>query len=214
MRNSDAMDSLDRLATQALAVAPFTITNSPIAAPSGSKNDFLSYAPYYWPDTACTSTATCPYVRKDTPNPDAATATQTSELISFTSAVRVLGLKAWVSGSANNTAYVGKLSQLLKTWFIDEKTRMNPNVNYGSVIRGKAPLAGRYEGIIQTRWLAFVPEVVKLLRNSTATVWSEDNDKGMIKWYQEYLTWLTTSDVGKRRAMPATSTPPTGTARW
>ena len=45
-----ALDRLRREADKSLKAGPYSVMQKPIVPPSGDKHDYLSYAPYYWPD--------------------------------------------------------------------------------------------------------------------------------------------------------------------
>src|ERR1041384_6659505 len=54
---------LEREAQKALAVGPFSIVNKSVTPPSGDKHDYMSQAPYFWPDPK--SPSGLPYIRRD-----------------------------------------------------------------------------------------------------------------------------------------------------
>ena len=45
-----AWSRLEREAQKALSDGPFTIMNKGVTPPSGDKHDYMSQAPYFWPD--------------------------------------------------------------------------------------------------------------------------------------------------------------------
>jgi hypothetical protein len=53
-----------------------------------------------------------------------------------------------------NEDYANHAIHLLDVFFVNPATKMNPNVNYGQVIRGTNNPGGlgRSDGIISTRW--------------------------------------------------------------
>lgn len=58
----------------------------------------------------------------------------------------------------DNENYAIYAVALLDTFFINEKTRMNPNLNYAQFVRGSQNHSslGRGEGVISSRWYLFV----------------------------------------------------------
>ena len=52
----------------------------------------------------------------------------------------------------------------IKAWFVDEDTKMNPNLLYGQAIKGR--FTGRSTGVIDTIHLVEVARSVMLLKNS------------------------------------------------
>jgi hypothetical protein len=51
-RYETALESMRTEAEKALRLQPLSVTQKPYAAPSGDKHDYLSQAPYFWPNPA------------------------------------------------------------------------------------------------------------------------------------------------------------------
>jgi hypothetical protein len=92
-----------------------------------------------------------------------------------------------------NEAFAIKAIELMKAWFIDTATRMNPNLNYGQYIPGIND--GRGIGIIETVGLTNIPDALAMMQQSrhlnTAFI------KSIQRWFTEYTKWLITSANGK-----------------
>ncbi|MGH7816859.1 MAG: alginate lyase family protein, partial [Candidatus Binatia bacterium] len=58
-----ALGKLKRDADRALAVGQFAVTHKELTPPSGDRHDYLSIAPYWWPNPNTSSGL--PYVRRD-----------------------------------------------------------------------------------------------------------------------------------------------------
>ena len=54
---------LETEARKALTAGPFSVTTKEVVPPSGDKHDYMSQAPYWWPDPK--STNGLPYIRRD-----------------------------------------------------------------------------------------------------------------------------------------------------
>src|SRR6266478_1132882 len=54
---------LEREAQAALKQGPFSIVNKDVVPPSGDKHDYMSQAPYFWPDPKTKDGL--PYIRRD-----------------------------------------------------------------------------------------------------------------------------------------------------
>jgi hypothetical protein len=80
----------------------------------------------------------------------------------------------------------------LRAWFVDERTRMNPNLQYAQAIHGR--FTGRGIGIIDTIHLVEVARAVEVLKDSRSLKMSDLG--GVIHWFNDYLHWLTTSKNG------------------
>jgi hypothetical protein len=73
---------------------------------------------------------------------------------------------------------------------------MNPNLNFGQAIAGRAE--GRGTGIIETRGLTNLTSALAWLSSSNA--WTEGDQQGMKDWLGHYLDWLLTSENGRKEA--------------
>src|SRR5262245_16806844 len=58
-----AFNRLEREAERALTAGPFSVTHKELKPPSGDKHDYLSFAPYWWPNPITPNGL--PYVRRD-----------------------------------------------------------------------------------------------------------------------------------------------------
>src|SRR5512139_1818868 len=54
---------LEADARKALTIGPFSVTSKEVTPPSGDKHDYMSQAPYWWPDPK--SPNGLPYIRRD-----------------------------------------------------------------------------------------------------------------------------------------------------
>jgi hypothetical protein len=89
--------------------------------------------------------------------------------------------------------YAKHAARLLRAWFLDPKTRMNPNLNFGQFVRGRSD--GRAEGIIETRGLIPVVDGIGLLAGAPS--WTKQDLEGMQSWFRAYLDWLEKSSLGR-----------------
>ena len=184
-----AWEELHHQADTALSHSSYSVTDKTLTPPSGNKHDYYSFGPYWWPNPATRDGM--PYIRKDGQiNPDSKTsATDSKRMVQFSDDVRALALAWFYSGDAK---YASKAQQLLKAWFLDEKTRMNPNLNYAQAIPGQVD--GRGIGIIDTRVLIDVADSITLLEASGEI--TQQMLAGYKKWYADYTQWLLTSQNG------------------
>jgi len=105
------------------------------------------------------------------------------------SASATLALAYYLKG---NEAYATKAAQLLRGWFLDPATRMNPNLEYAQAIPGIN--TGRGIGLIETRGLTQAVDTVGLLAGSKA--WTEADQRGVTEWYSTFLQWMLESKNG------------------
>ncbi len=175
-------------ADEALEGGVYSVTFKNLVPPSGSKNDYMSMGPYWWPDPE--KPDGLPYIRRDgevNPERENLDSAQKSKMIN---AVRNLSL-AWFY--SEKEAYAEKAAELLRVWFLNPETLMNPHLNYGQSIPGRTE--GRFIGIIDGRSFAELVDAIALLESSG--VLTDEEKTGLRNWFEEYFTWLTTSEFGK-----------------
>jgi hypothetical protein len=103
--------------------------------------------------------------------------------------VDALSLAYYFTGDSR---YALHAAQLLRAWFIDPATRMNPNLTYSQAVPGRSQ--GRGEGIIDAARLVRVVEGVGLLAPSGAL--SEADQRGLESWFHSLVSWMQTSQQG------------------
>jgi len=188
-----AYDALRRDASAALAVDRFSVVDKKRLAPSGDRHDYMSFGPYWWPDS--TKPDGLPYVRRDGQvNPESRADMDSPRFRLMVGTVEALALAHYLSDDrAARDAYAWKAAALLRAWFLDSATRMNPHLRYGQAIPGV--IDGRGIGIIDTRDLARVVDAVGLIERSAA--WTSADQRGITAWMRAFLDWLRTSEHGR-----------------
>ncbi|KAL7314796.1 hypothetical protein PS15m_006320 [Mucor circinelloides] len=197
-RTKEAYKCLERLANNALNNGPFSITfdkKQPHMAPTGDARDFLSYAPYWWPENP--QDPNTRYIRKDGKrNPDIGNVKDQFQLESVAENLQFLCLGYYFFNNENYAIYA---VSLLDTFFVNEKTRMNPNLNYAQFVRGSqnhSPF-GRGEGVISSRVLS---RIVNLLPLLDAFHGYYALRQYIHSWFDAYLNWLRSSPVALEAA--------------
>ncbi|MBX7170786.1 MAG: alginate lyase family protein [Pyrinomonadaceae bacterium] len=167
----------------------YSVMNKEQVPPSGDKHDYMSQAPYWWADP--TKPNGLPYIRRDGErNPELNKISDTNEMDSLIEDAETTTLAYYFSGDEK---YAGHSAKLIRTWFIDEKTRQNPNLNFGQGIPGIN--TGRGIGLIETRELYRIIDAAILLQNSKS--WTNADHQALKKWFGDYLKWMLESDIGK-----------------
>src|SRR6185369_6595598 len=175
-----------KAASQYLSEKPITITASSSPRSAGGLHDFFSEADYWWPDP---QTPNGPYIQRDgMSNPDNFVEHRRA-LMRLSVQVPAL-VAAWKL--TKDKRYAAHAAQHLRAWFIDERTRMNPNLQYAQAIHGIT--TGRGTGIIDTIHLVEVARATEVLRDSSAL--SRTEQGAIEQWFKDYLTWMTTSKNG------------------
>ena len=93
----------------------------------------------------------------------------------------------------NNTAYAQRAVFLLRTWFLDENSSMNPNANFAQSIPGRCD--GRGIGLIDFAkdWPVMI-DCIKLLEWLGS--WEATDAAAMHIWWTKWLQWLWNSKNG------------------
>ena len=188
-----AYDALIADATRELKRKAVSVMDKPKAPASGDKHDYSSIAPYFWPDPA--KPDGLPYVRKDGQrNPESGNEHSDAPRMGRTAgAAHTLALAYYLSGREE---FASHAAHLLRVWFLDSSTRMNPNFNHAQAIPGVN--TGRGIGMIESRSLTSVCDAVGLLARSTN--WTAADQHGMEDWMQRFLEWAQTSKNGRDEA--------------
>ena len=175
-----------RAANQYLKEQPITITASSSSRSAGGPHDFFSEGDYWWPDP---QNPTGPYIQRDgMTNPDNFVEHR-RYLMRLSVQVPAL-VAAWKL--TKDERYATHAVKHLRAWFVDEGTRMNPNLQYAQAIHGR--FTGRGIGIIDTIHLVEVARAVEVLKDSRSLKMSDLG--GVMQWFKDYLLWLTTSKNG------------------
>jgi hypothetical protein len=185
----NALAALDADAKKALAITPPSVMDKAITPPSGDKHDYMSQAPYWWPDP--TKPGGRPYIRRDGErNPEINKITDRDNLGRVSNAIATLGLAFHLTARPEYGAHAGRLARV---WFLDTATRMNPHLNFGQGIPGIND--GRGIGIIETRDLVPMLDGILLLKGTAH--WSDTDEAGLQAWMRAYLAWLVDSPHGR-----------------
>lgn len=165
---------------------PITITSSTSPRSAGGPHDFFSEGDYWWPDP---NNPKGPYIQKDgMTNPDNFVEHRRA-LMRLSVQVPAL-VAAWKL--TKDKRYANQAARHLRAWFIDENTRMNPNLQYAQAIQGRT--TGRGIGIIDTVHLVEVTRAIEVLKDSSALPMTELGT--ITQWFKDYLAWMTTSKNG------------------
>jgi len=158
--------ALIKKADDVMKLKPRSVMDKTDIPPSGSKHDYVSLAPYWWPDPAKPNGL--PYIKKDgLINPEVKNFPDKEHMPKLCENVYLLGLAYYFSG---NDKYAQKASEILSVWFIDTATRMNPNLNFAQMVKGINN--GRGTGIIDTRHFNFAIDGIHLIESSK--YWTKD----------------------------------------
>jgi len=183
------IDSLKKQADRFLKMKPVSVMGKQFTPVSGNKHDYMSQAPYFWYDS--TKPNGLPYMRKDgVRNPEIYKITDRTYLGDLENATRTLSLTWYITGEEK---YADRSAALLRTWFLNEDTKMNPHLEYGQAIPGVN--TGRGIGLIETIALMGIADAASLLQGSGS--WTGSDHTALQKWYSQFLNWMLTSKNGR-----------------
>jgi hypothetical protein len=180
-------DRILRLANDAMQLKPLAITDHVATNSAGGPHDFFSQADYAWPNP--TNANGLPYIGRDGESNPNVFSYHRMAMRHMKDAVAALAAAYLLTG---NDKYARKASEYTKVFFLDEKTRMNPNLQYAQAVLGAQ--TGNPYGIIDTLHLAELAVAVPFLEKSPA--FDPAVDAGLKRWFTEYIEWITTSTNG------------------
>ena len=176
-------------AERALVVKPLSVTEKNLSPPSGDKHDYMSIAPYWWPNPATPNGL--PFIRRDGEvNPERARNSDHRRLENMIQSVKTLALGYFFTERED---YAAHAAELLRVWFLDPATKMNPHLKYAQAVPGRN--SGRGAGIIETHEFSELIDFVALLNGSKA--WLGRDAQQWEDWNRAYLSWLLESTAGK-----------------
>jgi hypothetical protein len=180
-----AFDALLKDADRALNTKPASVMEKAEFPPGIDPHDYVSYAPYFWPNPDTKDGL--PYVRHDGKRNREQMAKGDHDRLGRTiSAIGTLGL---AYGLSEREDYADRAVQLLRVWFLDPQTRMNPNFAHAQIVLGLN--TGRGTGLIDFAGLPQFLDGLSLLRHSPAL--TADDRQKMDAWLTDYAHWLATS---------------------
>ena len=177
-------------ADAALARQPGSVMDKTRLPPSGDRHDYLSIAPYWWPDPADPDR---PYLRRDGEiNPIRETRAYDRSALSVMSAdAETLALAYFYS---DDRRYADKAAGVIRTWFLDPATAMNPNARFAQGVRGRS--SGRAAGVLDTSAFQPVIEAIGLITPSGTLAVTEQ--AALEAWFSRYVDWIRQSPAGRR----------------
>lgn len=187
-----ALQQLIQQADALLHARPVSVVEKTQLPESGDIHDYLSLAPYWWPDP--TKADGLPYIHRDgQTNPQASEIPDKPNFQKMMPDVKTLALAYYFT---DKEVYAAKARDFLHTWFLNKDTYMNPNLTHAQMVRGRE--TGRAAGIIDARALSGVVDAIGLIEHTH--MWSRQDQREMENWFRHYLTWLLTSTLGKEEA--------------
>ena len=171
-----------RAAGRYLRGQPVTVTASSSPRSAGGRHDFFSEGDYWWPDP---DRPGGPYIQRDGMSNPGNFVDHRRAMIRLSLTVPALAAAYKITGQRK---YSDPAARHLRAWFIDDATRMNPNLEYAQAIQGR--FTGRGTGIIDTLHLVEVARAASRVNLSAADL------EGVRRWFAAYSQWMTTHPYG------------------
>ena len=176
-------------ADKAIAAKPASVMDKRSIPASGDRHDYVSLARYWWPNPADPKGA---YVRRDgDTNPDIESARfDRAALARMVRDADTLALAYYYSDDAK---YAEGAARVIRTWFLDPATAMNPNMNYAQAVPGVSN--GRPEGVLDGTGFIAVIDAAGLIAPSGAI--SPAETAALERWFSRYIDWMRKSPNGR-----------------
>ncbi|KAJ7204990.1 chondroitin AC/alginate lyase [Mycena pura] len=193
-------------AEEMASYGPWSVTYKPVVAPSGDKHDYMSWAPYEWPNCTVVSNKTvltseqvwktCPYVFRDgLVNPDRTTINDFQSFFNLSDAVLYNAIAA--TFQKTSSVYSQNVVKFIDTWFLNANTSMNPNLNFAQMNRGPTGQLASTPPVLMRpsdlRGFAKIASGILSLRKSENPDWTAALDTQMVAWCNKYIDWLQTA---------------------
>jgi len=171
-----------------LAMEDPSVTDKNILPPSQDPRDYMSLAPYWWPNPDTPDGL--PYIRRDGErNPEYDNYLEVKNASLVTRSSQILGLLYYFTGEDK---YAQKCASIIRTWFLDPVKGMNPNLNYAQAIKGIN--VGRDAGIISANEMLKSFAAAYFIKDSK--YWTSQDQKELSDWARAFWYWLGHSKNG------------------
>lgn len=177
----------DRLIAEANTILPELaekVTDGVDYPNGGTGHDFYAIGNYSWYNES-----TGKWERRDgETNPQAQGPDYDIKRLNTTvSRINILAL-AWFY--SREERYASKATELLRVWFLNEDSKMNPHFEYGCAYGSIRECIGIIYGAQFIRMI----DSVQLLTLSSS--WTKEDNERLKGWFSEYTEWLLGSELG------------------
>ncbi|GJJ10861.1 hypothetical protein Clacol_005089 [Clathrus columnatus] len=203
-----AKDTIVQWAEDLVSLGPWSVMNKSVTPPSGDKHDYMSWAIYWWPDCSNVRNTTllppeqvwteCTYVQRDGDiNPDVRTVVDDVGSFANLSDAVLYNTLAWSLNKDNDSAsvYSQRTVNYINTWFLNNATKMNPNLNYAQMHRGPTGQMGTKTGVLDAHPITKIVSSILIMRMENNTDWTDDMHNQFVSWSNQYVQWLETAKI-------------------
>lgn len=145
----------------------------------------------------------CPYINKDgQANPDTRNMSGPNGINDMSQSVLYNAFSYAITGTRS---YSQKAVSFIDVFFLSEDTGLNPNVNYGQIVRGigEEHQVGTFTGVLDMRGMVKVVNAIIALKGAKSPDWNAKRDEAMKKWMAQYVQWLETSPIANKTSNSA-----------
>jgi hypothetical protein len=187
-RSAERLGQLHSMADKQLTQGPWSVAAHRPPNTNFDPHEYYSEGPYFWPDP---KNPKGPYIRRDGErNPDRFLHNR-NDLGAMATAVLTLGIGTHLF---DDMRYAKHAAQILSIWFVDPQSHMNPDLEHGQAVRGVND--GRGTGLIDTVSLIHCSQGILLLEKAGKL--DPSLAQSLRQWFSSFLTWMTTSEKGKK----------------
>lgn len=168
-------------ANRKLSAGPFSVTFTPEIAPSGDPHDLVSYGYYSWPNP--NTPDGLPWIYRDGFG-NSNNEVDWKQIYGLAQAAEPLSLAYYFT---EDERYATKLAGLMRTFFLDEATRMNPRIEYSDMIPGVSFGSYGVPGFGNALGYHKLFDAAGILESSPS--WTAADRAGLQKWARDFVRW-------------------------
>ena len=188
---AQAYNYLQEDAGQLLTCEPLSVMDKAGTPASRDKHDYMSLARYYWSDPS--KTDGLPYISRDGLSNPELNKYDRNPLGKTCERISTLTL-AWYF--SDNEVYARMAVELIRVWFLNPATKMNPNLNYAQIAKGHDNDRGRSYGVLDAYSLVQTIDAFLLLEKSSS--FTIKDQKQLKAWVKKLRDWIMQSDLGQK----------------
>ena len=186
---AEAFHGLESSAKSMLQSKDVSVMDKKHVPASGNKHDYASLSRYFWPDSS--KPDGLPYISRDGVSNPELKEYDRETLDRMSRRVQTLTLTWFLGG---DTVFAAAALKQIRVWFIDDSTRMNPNMNFAQMIPGRNYGKGYPFGVLDGYSFVQMMDALTLLESYEG--YKPADRAALKKWFVEYVQWLTTSEQG------------------
>jgi len=183
---ADYQAKIIREANQAIAEQPYTVINK--KSFSGDVHNYESLAYYAWPNPQDTNG---PFIVRDGhPSPEYKKY-DAPKLFNMCDNMKRLGQAYQFT---HDIRYAKIAIKQLHVWFLDDSTKMNPNLDYGQIVPGYDNGKGHPGVMAEAYSFLDVLDCIALLQQNNRL--SKKELRSLMSWFSKLNIWLCNSQLG------------------